>query len=282
MRPRILLTGGLGYIGSHACVTLEQSGFETVLLDNLSNSNLGALSGIESILGYKPVFYDADIRDRGAIASIFKSNAFDGVIHFAGLKAVGESVKLPFEYYDNNIRGSFVLFEEMERAGVRNIVFSSSATVYSKDNELPLTENSKLGTTNAYGTSKLAIEFVLNDLSTGKNWNVMALRYFNPIGAHPSGNIGERPNGTPNNLLPFVLDVAIGKRDEVSVYGNDYGTTDGTGVRDYIDVNDLAQAHLSAILKLLEREGGRFLAINIGTGRGTSVLEMIGYAKAAS
>ena len=265
MKPRILLTGGLGYIGSHTCVVMEQAGFDTVLLDNLSNSSLDTLTGIENILGYRPIFYDADIRNRGQIASILESHHFDGVIHFAGLKSVGESVANPFEYYDNNIRGSFVLFDEMEKIGLRNIVFSSSATVYSQDNQLPLVETSRLGTTNAYGTSKLSLELVLRDLSSAKQWNVFALRYFNPIGAHPSGIIGERPSGIPNNLLPYVLDVAVGKREMVSVYGNDYDTIDGTGVRDYIDVNDLANAHLLAIRKLLASDTAGFLAINIGT-----------------
>lgn len=282
MKPKILLTGGLGYIGSHTCVVLEQSGYQTILLDNLSNSSLSSLDGIENILGYRPTFYKADIRDRGAIASILSSNPFDGVIHFAGLKSVGESVAEPFEYYDNNIRGSFVLFEEMEKVWLRNMVFSSSATVYSGDNRLPLTESSKLDTTNAYGTSKLALEHVLKDLSSAKFWNAFALRYFNPIGAHPSGYIGECPTGIPNNLLPYVLDVAVGKRWEVNVYGNDYDTPDGTGVRDYIDVNDLAEAHLAAIAKLLGRKGGHFDAVNIGTGQGTSVLEIIDYARIAS
>lgn len=265
MKPRILLTGGLGYIGSHTCVVMEQAGFDTVLLDNLSNSSLDTLTGIENILGYRPIFYDADIRNRGQIASILASHHFDGVIHFAGLKSVGESVANPFEYYDNNIRGSFVLFEEMEKIGLRNIVFSSSATVYSQDNTLPLLETSRLGTTNAYGTSKLSLELVLRDLSSARGWNIFALRYFNPIGAHPSGIIGERPSGIPNNLLPYVLDVAVGKREMVSVYGNDYDTIDGTGVRDYIDVNDLANAHLLAIRKLLTSDKAGFLAINIGT-----------------
>lgn len=282
MKPTILLTGGLGYIGSHTCIVLEQAGFRTVLLDNLSNSSLASLDGIGRILGYRPVFYDADIRDRGAMASILKSNDFSGVIHFAGLKSVGESVESPFEYYNNNIQGSFVFFEEMERSGLRNIVFSSSATVYSQDNTLPLTEDSKLGTTNAYGTSKLVLECVLKDLASAKKWNAIALRYFNPIGAHESGYIGERPNGVPNNLLPYVLDVAIGKRERVGVYGNDYDTIDGTGVRDYIDVNDLAEAHLAAIRKLLADDVPDFQAINIGTGRGTSVLEMIENARLAS
>lgn len=219
---------------------MEQAGIDTVLLDNLSNSSIAALDGIENILGYRPIFFDADIRNAEQIHTILTNNHFDGVIHFAGLKSVGESVARPFEYYDNNIRGSFVFFEEMEKVGLRNIVFSSSATVYSQNNQLPLVESSTLGTTNAYGTSKLALELVLQDLSSAKNWGVFALRYFNPIGAHPSGLIGERPNGIPNNLLPYVLEVAIGKRTEVSVYGNNYPTPDGTGVRDYIDVNDLA------------------------------------------
>ena len=282
MKPLILLTGGLGYIGSHTCIVLEQAGFKTVLLDNLSNSSLSSLDGIEKILGYRPVFYDADIRDRGAISSILRSNDFAWVIHFAGLKSVGESVQFPFEYYNNNIQGSFVFFEEMERVWLRRIVFSSSATVYAQDNVLPLTEASKLDTTNAYGTSKLTLEYVLKDLTTAKGWNVFALRYFNPIGAHESGYIGECPNGIPNNLLPYILDVAAWKREQLGVYGNDYDTVDGTGVRDYIDVNDLAEAHLVAIKKLLEVSESHFSVVNIGTGSGTSVLEMIKNARSVT
>lgn len=282
MKSLILLTGGLWYIGSHTCVVLEQAGFKTVLLDNLSNSSLASLDGIEQILGYRPIFYDADIRDRGAMSSILKSNNFAWAIHFAWLKSVGESVESPFEYYNNNIQGSFIFFEEMERAGLRNIVFSSSATVYSADNTLPLTEDSKLGTTNPYGTSKLTLEFVLKDLVSAKAWNAIALRYFNPIGAHESGYIGECPNGVPNNLLPYILDVAIGRRERVGVYGDDYDTIDGTGVRDYIDVNDLAEAHLAAIRKLLNADSPSFQALNIGTGRWTSVLEMIEHVRVTS
>lgn len=248
MKKTILLTGGLGFIGSHTCVVLEQAGYKTILLDNLSNSSLSALDAIEEIIGYRPTFYDADIRDRKAISSILTANSIDATVHFAGLKSVGESCSEPFEYYDNNLRGSLILFEEMERAGLRKIVFSSSATVYdSSKSSSPFSENAPLGTTNPYGTTKLVLEHILQDLSTTKSWCVADLRYFNPIGAHSSGLIGERPNGIPNNLLPFVMDVACGKRDKVRVFGNDYPTVDGSGVRDYIDVNDLAEAHLAAI-----------------------------------
>ncbi|MDD5376748.1 MAG: UDP-glucose 4-epimerase GalE [Candidatus Gracilibacteria bacterium] len=278
MKKTILITGGTGYIGSHAVVAFEQAGYTTVIVDNLSNSSEQVLSKIGKILGYIPDFHKADICDTKALDEVFSKHGFDGVIHFAGLKAVGESCEKPFLYYGNNILGSINLFEAMVRYKVRRIVFSSSATVYSSDNTLPLTESSKLGTTNPYGTSKLVIENVLQDLSLHASLQALPLRYFNPIGAHPSGHIGEKPNGVPNNLLPYILDVALGKREKVRVFGDDYPTIDGTGVRDYIDVNDLVDAHIAAYRKLEEISGdtnGSFTPVNIGTGRGTSVLEMI-------
>lgn len=276
-KKTILITGGIWYIGSHAVVAFEQAGYTTVSIDNLSNSSMEVLENIEKILGYTPIFHRVDITDSVALEAIFQKYTFDGVIHFAGLKSVGESCEFPLRYHRNNIFGSMVLFEVMEKFNVKKIVFSSSATVYSTENTPPLTESSKLGTTNAYGTSKLVIEYLLKDLATHANFRVIPLRYFNPIGAHPSGYIWEKPNGIPNNLLPYVLDVASGKREKVRVFGNTYPTPDGTGVRDYIDVNDLVEVHLIAYKKLDEIAVNDifFLPINIGTGRGTSVLEII-------
>jgi len=274
----LLLTGATGYIGSHAVVAFEQAGYETVIIDNLSNSYRTTLRGLEQILGYQPHFYEGDIRDAEFLRSVFEKHAFDGVVHFAGLKAVGESCAMPLQYHDNNVVGSVRLFEVMEEFGVRKVIFSSSATVYRSDNVPPFTEDMPLGTTNPYGTTKLVIEYILRDLAMQKDWSVMSLRYFNPIGAHPSGHIGEVPSGIPNNLLPYVLDVASGKRRAVNVYGDDYDTEDGTGVRDYIDVCDLVDAHVLGYSAL--EEG--YEAINIGTGKGTSVLEMIEYVRMAS
>lgn len=267
----ILITGGTGYIGSHAVVAFEQAGYQTVTIDNLSNSSLDAFDGVEKILGYRPRFHRGDIRDGDFLREVFSEYAFDGVIHFAGLKAVGESCEKPILYHSNNVGGSIELFRVMEEFGVRNIVFSSSATVYHPENQSPLTEDMRLGTTNTYGTTKLVIEKLLEDLARDAHWSVIALRYFNPIGAHPTGYIGELPNGIPNNLLPYIMDVAIGKREKVWVYGDDYDTRDGTGVRDYIDVCDLVEAHISAYRHL----ASGYTPINIGTGKGTSVLEMI-------
>ena len=271
MQTTLLLTWATGYIGSHAVVAFEQAGYKTVIIDNLSNSSKDSLDGIEHILWYKPDFFEGDIRDKDFLRSVFSRYAFDGVIHFAGLKAVGESCTLPLHYHDNNIGGSIALFQVMEEYSVRKIVFSSSATVYRADNISPLTEDMPLGTTNPYGTTKLVIEELLEDLARLGTWSVIPLRYFNPIWAHPSGHIGELPNGIPNNLLPYVLDVAIGKRKKVSVYGNDYPTHDGTGVRDYIDVCDLVDAHLAAYKHLALW----YTPINIWTGKGSSVLDMI-------
>ena len=271
MQKTLLLTGAAGYIGSHAVVAFEQAGYKTVIIDNLSNSSRASLDGVNKILWYTPNFYEWDIRDEVFLTSVFEKYSFDGVIHFAWLKAVGESCEMPIHYHENNIHGSIVLFGVMEKFSVRKIVFSSSATVYRSDNVSPLTEEMVLGTTNPYGTTKLVIEHILEDLARNALWSVIPLRYFNPIGAHPSWYIGEIPNGVPNNLLPYVLDVASGKREKVSVYGNDYPTIDGTWVRDYIDVCDLVNAHIAAYEYL---QPG-YCPINIGTGRGTSVLEMI-------
>lgn len=271
MQKTLLLTGAAGYIGSHAVVAFEQAGYKTVIIDNLSNSSRTSLDGIGKILGYTPDFYEGDIRDEPFLVSVFEKYSFDGVIHFAGLKAVWESCLMPWVYHENNVSGSIALFRVMESFKVKKIVFSSSATVYRSDNMSPLTEDMPLGTTNPYGTTKLVIEYLLEDFARNAGWSVIPLRYFNPIWAHPSGYIGEIPNGTPNNLLPYVLDVAIGKREKVNVYGNDYPTIDGTGVRDYIDVCDLVEAHIRAY----EHLSPWYIPINIGTGKWTSVLEMI-------
>lgn len=267
----LLITGGLGYIGSHAVVAFEQAGYETVIIDNLVNSSRDTLVGIEKILGYTPDFYDIDIRDRASLETLFEKYAFDGVIHFAGLKAVWESCQNIHEYQENNIGGSITLFGVMERFQVRRIVFSSSATVYRQDNISPFREDMPTGTTNPYGTSKLVIEQLLSDYREHASWSVVNLRYFNPIGAHASGYIWEIPNGIPNNLLPYILDVALWKREKVLIFGDDYDTPDGTWVRDYIDINDLISAHVCVYKNFsLGLE-----TYNVGTWVGVSVLEMI-------
>jgi len=273
---RLLVTGGCGYIGSHACVEFLQAGHEVVVLDNLSNGHPEALRRVERIVGQPVRFLEGDIRDRPFLASVFASERFDAVVHFAGLKAVGESVQKPLAYYDNNVRGSLTLFEMMHEFGVRNLVFSSSATVYGDPASVPIREDFPTGgITNPYGRSKLMIEEILRDLCRAEpSWKVALLRYFNPVGAHASGLIGEDPNGLPNNLMPFVSQVAIGRLPELRVFGNDYPTPDGTGVRDYIHVVDLARGHLSALLALDEHPGGA-LTVNLGTGRGYSVLEVV-------
>lgn len=275
MKKTLLITGGTGYIGSHAVVNFEQAGYTTVIIDNLSNSSRESLTWIEKILGYTPDFYKWDIGDRDFLRTLFEQYHFDWVIHFAWLKSVSESCEKPFLYHENNVSGSIALFEIMEAFSVKKIVFSSSATVYRADNISPLDESMATGTTNPYGTTKLVIEYLLRDLALQKSWNILALRYFNPIWAHPSGHIGEVPNGIPNNLLPYVLDVASGKRKQVSVFGDDYDTNDGTWVRDYIDIMDLVEAHLLAY----EQLAPGFEVLNLGTGKGTSVLEMIDLVK---
>ena len=276
----ILVTGGTGYIGSHTVVQLLDAGANVVILDNLCNSKREVVNRIEKITGRRPEFIMGDIRDRVALRSLFSVHKIDAVIHFAGLKAVGESVAEPLKYYDNNVSGSVVLFEEMARANVKALVFSSSATVYGDPASVPISENSPLGATNPYGQSKLMVEAILADLhKADPSWAVARLRYFNPVGAHGSGLIGEDPSGIPNNLMPFVAQVAVGKREKLAVFGCDYPTPDGTGERDYIHVDDLASGHLAA-LSALEKPG--LLTVNLGTGRGYSVLEMIKAFEAAS
>ncbi len=270
---KVLVTGGAGFIGSHTVVELLNSGFEVVVIDNLLNANEESLRRVEKITGKRPAFYYADVRDKKTLDEIFKTHKIDWVIHFAGLKAVGESVQKPLEYYDNNLISTLVLLETMRAHGVKNFVFSSSATVYGEPELLPLDEDCRLSTTNPYGTTKLMQENILKDLWVSDNeWNIALLRYFNPVGAHESGLIGEDPKGIPNNLMPYVAQVASGKLKEIGVFGDDYPTPDGTGVRDYIHVVDLARGHVAAI-KSLKRGGVHIY--NLGTGNGYSVLDMI-------
>ena len=278
---KILVTGGAGYIGSHTCVELLENGYDVVIVDNLDNSSEKAIERIGEITGRKPVFYNADIRDAKAMNDIFASEKPGCVIHFAGLKAVGESVQKPLEYYENNIGGTMVMLDAMRKNGCKNIIFSSSATVYGDPAFVPITEECPKGNpTNPYGRTKSMLEQILTDLNTADpEWNVILLRYFNPIGAHKSGLIGEDPKGIPNNLLPYVAQVAIGKLECVGVFGNDYDTPDGTGVRDYIHVVDLAKGHVKAIDKIKENPGVKIY--NLGTGNGYSVLDVIkAYSKA--
>ena len=272
---RILVTGGAGYIGSHTVVELYNAGYEAVIVDNLSNSSRESLKRVEELTGRQIRFYEADIRDRKAMDRIFEENKIDSVIHFAGLKAVGESTVKPIEYYDNNISGTLTLVQSMRDHGVKNIVFSSSATVYGDPAFVPITEECPKGTcTNPYGWTKSMLEQILTDMQKAdKEWNVILLRYFNPIGAHKSGRIGENPNGIPNNLMPYITQVAVGKLDHLNVFGNDYKTHDGTGVRDYIHVVDLALGHVKAIKKLADNPGTRIY--NLGTGVGYSVLDLV-------
>ncbi len=270
----ILVTGGAGFIGSHTVVELLNAGYDVAVVDNLSNSSEEAIRRVEQITGKKVYFYENDVRDRAALELIFTAHEIEWVIHFAGLKAVGESVQKPVEYYDNNLISTLVLVETMQKFGVKKIVFSSSATVYGDPAELPLLETSKMNpTTNPYGATKVMQENILKDVYASDNgWTVALLRYFNPVGAHESGLIGEDPKGIPNNLMPYVAQVASGKLKEIGVFGNDYPTPDGTGVRDYIHVVDLARGHVAAIEKLA-KEG--VYIYNLGTGNGYSVLEMI-------
>ena len=270
----ILVTGGAGYIGSHTCVELLDAGYDLVVIDNFSNSKPAVLERIGRISGRAPSFAEVDIRDRGALRDVFREHQIDAVIHFAGLKAVGESVAQPLRYYDNNLSGSVALFEVMAESNVKTLVFSSSATVYGDPHSVPIREDFPLSATNPYGRSKLILEDILRDVfRSDESWRIALLRYFNPVGAHPSGTLGEDPNGIPNNLMPYVTQVAIGKLPQLSVFGDDYPTPDGTGVRDYIHVVDLARGHLAA-LKALDKQAG-VLTVNLGTGRGYSVLEMI-------
>lgn len=271
---KILVTGGLGYIGSHTCVELLENNYEVVVIDNLYNSTLGVIDRIEEITNKSFKFYLADVRDKKILTQIFTENDIYAVIHFAGLKAVGESVEKPLEYYDNNITATLNLLEVMKKFDVKNIIFSSSATVYGKPKTVPIKEDFPLSVTNPYGRCKLFIEEILNDLYiSDKEWNIVLLRYFNPIGAHKSGKIGESPVGIPNNLIPYVTEVAVGKLDHVNVFGDDYDTEDGTGVRDYIHVVDLARGHIQAIKKFEEEKKVRIY--NLGTGIGYSVLDII-------
>lgn len=281
MSATILVTGGAGYIGSHTCVELLESGYQVVVLDNLCNSSPEALRRVEEITGKSVTFVEGDIRDRNILQELFSQYNFDSVIHFAGLKAVGESCRIPLNYYENNVSGTVILCQEMAKAEVFNIVFSSSATVYGDPASLPIREDFPLSATNPYGRSKLMVEEVLGDLYKSDNrWNIALLRYFNPAGAHSSGMIGEDPNDIPNNLMPYISQVAIGKREKLSVFGSDYPTVDGTGVRDYIHVVDLAKGHVCAIDKL--RTGCGLKAWNLGVGNGTSVLQMVAaFEKAA-
>lgn len=271
----ILVTGGAGYIGSHTCLELLNQGYEVVVIDNLSNSSSKSLERVEEITGKKLTFYKADLLDKEAVEEVFKNENINSVIHFAGLKAVGESVVKPMEYYHNNITGTLILCEVMKKYNVKNIVFSSSATVYGEPAFLPITEDCPKGKiTNPYGQTKSMLEQILTDIYVSDNeWNVILLRYFNPIGAHISGKIGEDPKGIPNNLLPYVAKVAVGELESIGVFGNDYNTPDGTGVRDYIHVVDLALGHVKAIEKLKENKG--VLIYNLGTGKGYSVMQVI-------
>jgi UDP-glucose 4-epimerase len=259
------------------------AGWTPVIIDNLCNSSPAVLDRIEQITGRRPAFVEADVRDAEALDRVFRAHSIDAVVHFAGLKAVGESLAEPLRYYDNNVAGTTVLLDAMTRHGVKRIVFSSSATVYGMANEMPLTEDSPLGAVNPYGRTKLMVEQVLRDVAAADpEWRVMLLRYFNPVGAHESGLIGEDPMGVPNNLMPFVAQVAVGRRPRLSIYGNDYPTPDGTGIRDYIHVVDLAQGHVAALTKLIDKGATRETIVNIGTGRGHSVLDVVKHFESAS
>lgn len=272
---KILVTGGAGYIGSHTVIELLNEGHEVVVVDNLVNSSKESLKRVEKITGKKVPFFELDIRDRQALENVVKGAGFDCCIHFAGLKAVGESVSLPWEYYDNNIGGTLVLLDVLRKNGCKNIIFSSSATVYGNPKTVPITEDCPKGEcTNPYGETKSVLERIMTDMyNADKEWNVVLLRYFNPIGAHKSGLIGENPNGIPNNLMPYITQVAVGKREELGVFGDDYNTPDGTGVRDYIHVVDLAKGHVKA-LKAVENNCGLEI-FNLGTGVGYSVLDVV-------
>ena len=270
----VLVTGGAGYIGSHTIVELLNAGHTVVCIDNFMNSKYESIVRVEKITGKKVVFYEGDIRDRKILDKIFTENKIDSVINFAGLKAVGESCAKPLEYYENNIEGLLVLAFAMRDHGVKNLVFSSSATVYGKPKSVPIKEDFPLSTSNPYGSTKLFIEYMLKDLyASDKSFNIAILRYFNPIGAHESGMIGEDPKGIPNNLCPYITQVAVGKREYLGVFGDDYNTHDGTGVRDYVHVVDLAKGHVLAVNKLAENPG--LLIVNLGTGQGYSVLDMV-------
>ncbi len=273
-RPRVLVTGGTGFIGSHTTVLLLAAGYDVLIVDNLSNSTADVVGAIETVAGRRPDFVCGDVRDGALLARLFARSAIAAVFHFAGLKSVAESLVSPLDYYANNVGGVIVLCREMAEAGLHTLVFSSSATVYGDSDTLPLTESSPLDPAQPYGRSKLMIETLLGDLAaTDSRWRIASLRYFNPAGAHESGALGERPRGIPNNLMPYLCQVASGERPELIVHGNDYPTPDGTGIRDYIHVMDLAQGHLAALDYLNTHSG--FVAINLGTGRGSSVLDLV-------
>jgi len=284
---KILVTGGAGYIGSHTCILLIEAGYEVVIFDNFSNASKESIVRVENIVKQSVPYVEGDIRSREDLESVFDTHEIDAVIHFAGLKAVGESVEKPLKYYDNNVNGTIVLCEVMQAYGCKSIVFSSSATVYGDPHTTPIEENFPLSATNPYGRSKLFMEEILRDLYVSDNandvddkWKVVLLRYFNPVGAHDSGTIGEDPNGIPNNLMPFIAQTAVGKRECLSVFGADYDTHDGTGVRDYIHVVDLAEGHVKAIKKL--KAVKEVLTVNLGTGKGYSVLDVVKAFKKAS
>lgn len=281
MQKTILVTGASGYIGSHTCVELLQNDFDVIALDNLSNSSYESLKRVEGITKRPVQFYEGDVRDRTALKRILRDHRIDAVIHFAGLKAVGESVEKPLLYFENNVSGTVSLLQALAEANVKRFVFSSSATVYGDPDSVPITEDARVSATNPYGRSKLMVEQILGDLEqSDPDWRIGILRYFNPVGAHPSGLIGEDPRGIPNNLMPFVAQVAVGRREKLAVFGNDYPTTDGTGVRDYIHVVDLARGHVAALNRLFSQSGG--FTVNLGTGRGYSVLEAVRAFEAAS
>ena len=271
----VLVTGGAGYIGSHTCLELLNEGYGVVVLDNLSNSSAKSLDRVRALTGKDLTFYEGDVRDEALLQKIFAAHDISCVIHFAGLKAVGESVSMPWEYYDNNLNTTLVLTKVMKQVGMKNIIFSSSATVYTADNEMPLKEESRTGgCTNPYGWTKYMTEQILSGIAhADKDWSVVLLRYFNPIGAHASGDIGEDPRGIPNNLMPYITQVAVGRREKLNVFGNDYDTHDGTGVRDYIHVVDLARGHVAAVKYACDHNGCEIF--NLGTGTGYSVLDMV-------
>ena len=270
---KILVTGGTGYIGSHTCVQLLEKGWQPVIIDSLVNSKISVLDRIHQITGTRPAFIEGDVRDAGLLQKVLREHAIEAVIHFAGLKAVGESVRMPLKYYDNNVHGSVVLMEAMKQCHVKTLVFSSSATVYGDSSEPPWNEHVPTSPTNPYGQSKLMVDQIMADVSVSDtSWSMTSLRYFNPVGAHPSGLMGEDPQGIPNNLMPFLAQVAVGRREVLQVFGNDYPTPDGTGVRDYIHVTDLASGHIAALSYAHGRSGHH--VFNLGSGQGISVLQM--------
>lgn len=277
----VLVTGGMGYIGSHTCIQMIEAGMTPIIFDNLYTSKPTVLDRIEKVSGVRPIFVEGDIRDKQALTQVLSQYEIDSVIHFAGLKAVGESVEKPLEYYDNNVHGTLVLVDAMREAGVKSLVFSSSATVYGDPASVPILEDFPTSATNPYGRSKLIVEECLTDFQKANpDWSITLLRYFNPVGSHPSGELGEDPQGIPNNLMPFVAQVAVGRREFLSVFGGDYPTKDGTGVRDYIHVMDLADGHLAALTHVGSKQGLHIY--NLGTGKGNSVLEMVSAFEKAS